>query len=31
MFRADLEAAGIVYRDDADLVADFHCLRHTGI
>mgnify|MGYP002336358455 CR=1 FL=1 len=26
-----LEAAGIPYRDDAGLVADFHCLRHTFI
>lgn len=31
MFRADLEAAGIVYRDDGGLVADFHSLRHTFI
>jgi integrase len=31
MFRFDLEAAGIVYRDDAGLVADFHSLRHTFI
>ena len=31
MFRGDLEAAGIVYRDDAGRVADFHALRHTFI
>jgi hypothetical protein len=31
MFRADVEAAGIQYRDDAGLVADFHALRHTFI
>ena len=31
MFRADLEAAGIAYRDGAGLVADFHSLRHTFI
>ena len=31
MFRGDLAAAGIVYRDDAGLVADFHSLRHTFI
>jgi integrase len=31
MFRADLKAAGITYRDDAGLVADFHSLRHTFI
>ncbi len=31
MFQADLEAAGIPYRDDAGLVADFHALRHTFI
>src|SRR5262249_25826141 len=31
MFRADLEAAGIVYRDVNGLVADFHSLRHTFI
>jgi len=30
MFRADLEAAGIPYRDDAGRVADFHALRHTA-
>lgn len=31
MFKADLAAAGIEYRDDADRVADFHSLRHTFI
>lgn len=31
MFRADLEAAGIPYCDDAGLFADFHSLRHTFI
>ncbi len=31
MFRADLTAAGIEYRDDSGHVADFHCLRHTFI
>ncbi len=31
MFRADLKAAGIPYRDDSDRVADFHALRHTFI
>jgi hypothetical protein len=31
MFRADLEAAGIEYQDEAGLVADFHALRHTFI
>ena len=31
MFRADLEAAKIPYRDEADRVADAHCLRHTFI
>ncbi len=31
MFRADVEAAGIAYRDAAGLVADFHGLRHTFI
>jgi len=31
MFRFDLKAAGIGYRDDAGLVADFHALRHTFI
>jgi integrase len=31
MFRADVEAAGIAYRDGAGLVADFHALRHTFI
>ena len=30
MMKADLEAAGIDYRDDAGLVADFHALRHTA-
>ncbi len=29
MFREDLEAASIAYRDDADRVADFHSLRVT--
>ena len=29
MLKADLEAAGIPYRDDAGRVADFHALRHT--
>jgi integrase len=29
--RADLEEAGISYRDDQDRVADFHCLRHTFV
>jgi hypothetical protein len=29
VIRADLEAAGIDYRDDAGRVADFHSLRHT--
>ena len=28
MFRADLEAAGIAYRDEAGRYADFHSLRH---
>ena len=28
MFRADVEAAGIAYRDGAGLVADFHSLIH---
>ena len=28
MLRADLEPAGIAYRDDADRVFDFHALRH---
>ena len=31
MFRQDLEAAGINYRDDAGRVSDFHSLRHTFI
>ena len=31
MIRADLEAAGIPYRDDAGRVPDFHALRHTFI
>ena len=31
MFKADLEAAGIPYRDDVGRVADFHALRHTFI
>lgn len=31
MFRADLERADIVYRDDAGRVADFHAVRHTFI
>jgi len=31
MFRADLKAAGIPYRDDAGRVADFHSLRHSFI
>jgi site-specific recombinase XerD len=31
MFREDLTAASIAYRDDAKLVADFHSLRHTFI
>ena len=31
LFRADLAAAEIVYRDDAGRVADFHALRHTFI
>src|SRR5262249_27614559 len=30
-YRADVEAAGIAYRDDAGRVADFHALRHTFI
>ena len=29
MVRADLEAAGIPYRDDSGRKADFHALRHT--
>ncbi|MFA5239685.1 MAG: tyrosine-type recombinase/integrase [Phycisphaerae bacterium] len=31
MMRKDLEAAGIVYKDDADRFVDFHSLRHTFI
>ncbi len=31
MLKADLEDAGIPYRDDAGRVADFHALRHTFI
>jgi integrase len=31
MFRSDVEAAGLPYRDGAGLVADFHSLRHTFI
>ena len=31
MFRADLDAAGIPYRDESDRVLDFHALRHTFI
>ena len=31
MFRLDVEAAGIPYRDDVGRVADFHALRHTFI
>lgn len=31
MFRADLKAAGIRYRNDAGKVAEFHSLRHTFI
>jgi integrase len=31
MFREDVEAAGIAYRDDTGRVADFHSLRHTFI
>jgi len=31
MLRADLEAAGISYRDGAGRVVDFHALRHTFI
>jgi len=30
MLRADLEAAGIPYRDESGRVADFHALRHTA-
>jgi integrase len=31
LFKADLAAAGIPYRDEDGLVADFHALRHTFI
>jgi len=31
MLRADLDAAGIAYRDDAGRVCDFHALRHTYV
>jgi integrase len=31
MFRRDVEAAGLAYRDEDGLVADFHALRHTFI
>ena len=31
MFRSDVTAAGIDYRDDAGRVVDFHALRHTFI
>jgi integrase/recombinase XerD len=31
MMKADLAAAGLAYRDDADRCADFHALRHTFI
>jgi len=31
MLRADLEAAGIPYRDESGRVADFHSLRHTFV
>ena len=31
MFKADLKVAGILYRDGADRVVDFHALRHTFI
>lgn len=31
MFKSDLKAAGIEYRDDSGRVADFHSLRHTFI
>ena len=31
MFRADIKATGIAYRDDAGRVSDFHSLRHTFI
>jgi len=29
MFKADIEAAGIAYRDESGRYADFHALRHT--
>ena len=31
MFQADLEAAGIAFRDGAGLAADFHSLRHCPV
>ncbi len=31
MFRADADAAGIVFRDEANEVVDFHALRHTFV
>jgi integrase len=31
MFRADTDAAGIAFRDEANEVIDFHALRHTFI
>lgn len=31
MFKPDLEAAGIAYKDETGRVADFHALRHTFI
>ncbi|HWL95519.1 MAG TPA: tyrosine-type recombinase/integrase [Phycisphaerae bacterium] len=31
MIRADLEAAGVAYADDAGRVLDFHALRHTYV
>jgi hypothetical protein len=31
MFRGDVEAAGLAYRDDSERVADFQSLRHTFI
>lgn len=31
MLKADLEAAGIAYRDDSGLYADFHSLRHSFV
>jgi len=30
-YKSDIKAAEIAYRDDEDLVADFHSLRHTFI